>query len=157
NYALYMVSPSDLFIVATDPTDAIHPIYAGELKRQTGPFSTGMLASGSGYVFYSSAIDAGSGGSVTILGQAQFTNNAGVATVTADVNGNGISGAWGSAQGPFPVDWSGRMTATGLGPRPPVVYLVDSTQGFQVGVNLNVDFGYFEQQTVSSFSASAIS
>jgi hypothetical protein len=158
NVALYVVSPSDLFVISTDPTDDSHAIVSGELKLQTGPFSTSMLASGSGYVFYQSAFDSGAGGSVTILGQVQFTTNTGTATVTADFNGSGgIGGTLGSAQATFTVDSSGRMTATGLGPRPPVFYLVDSTQGFLVGVNLNVDSGYFQQQTLSSFSISTIS
>jgi hypothetical protein len=157
NYALYVVSPSDLFIVATDPTDAIRPIYAGELKRQTGPFSTSMLASGSGYVFYTSAIDSGHGGRVTILGQAQFTSNTGVATGTADFNSGGIGGTLGSGEATYTVDSSGRMTVTGLGGHPPVYYLVDSTQGFIVGTNNNVDFGYVEKQTLNSFNASTIS
>src|SRR5437667_5364398 len=61
NYALYVVSPSDFFIIGTDPADASHTIFSGEGKLQTGPFSTSMLASGSGYVFYQSAIDSGSG------------------------------------------------------------------------------------------------
>ena len=157
NYALYVVSPSDFFIISTDPTDASHPIFSGEVKLQTGPFSTSMLASGSGYVFYTSGFDDGNGGSITILGQAQFTTNTGTATVTVDFNDSGIGGTLGSIQATFTVDSSGRMTATGLGPRPPVFYLVDSTQGFLVGANTTVDSGYFQQQTLSSFSISTIS
>ena len=157
NYALYMISPSDLFIIGTDPTDAGHLIYSGGLKLQSGPFSTGMLASGSGYVLQIFGVDSGNGGSITILGQAQFTTNTGIATVTADFNGGGIGGTLGSAEATFTVDSSGRVTATGLGPRPPVFYLVDSTQGFIVGVNASVDFGYIERQTLTSFSTSTIS
>jgi len=156
NYALYVVSPSDFFIIGTDPADASHSIFGGEGKLQTGPFSTSMLAGGSGYVLYISGIDAGNGGSVTILGQAQITTNTGVATVTLDFNARDIGGTLGSSQGTFTVDSSGRMTVTGEG-HPPVFYLVDSTQGFVVGTNLNVDFGYIQQQTLSSFSASTIS
>jgi hypothetical protein len=158
NYTLYVVSPSHFLFILTDPTDVSHPILSGEIKLQTGPFSTSMLASGAGYVFYTSGIDNGNGGSVTVLGQTQFTTNTGVATVTAGFSANGISTPeQPSLQATFTVDSSGRMTATGLGPLPPVFYLVDSTQGFIVGSNMLADSGYFEQQTLSSFSPSTIS
>ncbi len=116
-----------------------------------------MLASGSGYVFYESAVDDGSGGNVTVLGQAQFTTNTGIATVTADSNDYGIDGAEFSGQAIFTVDSSGRMTATGFGSHPPVIYLVDSTQGFLVGGDSTVPSGYLLQQTGSSFSTSTVS
>jgi hypothetical protein len=46
---------------------------------------------------------------------------------------------------------------TGLGPNPPIIYLVDSTQGFNVGTDSSVAFGYVQQQTLSSFDTSTIS
>ena len=154
--ALYVISPSDFFLISTEPTDLSHPIVSGELKLQTGPFSTGVLTGG--YVFYTSGIDDGNGGSITILGQAQFTTNTGTATVIFDYNDDGISTPQQpSVQATFTVDSSGRMTATGLGPHPPVFYLVDSTQGFVVGTNGAVASGYVEQQTLSSFTTSTIS
>jgi len=157
NYALYIVSQADFFIISTDLTDASHPIASGEGKLQTGPFSTNVLSSGSGYVFWSSGIDKSNGGSITTLGQAQFTTNTGIATVTADTNDYGVDGPEGSVQATFTVDSSGRMTINGLGSNPLVVYLVDSTQGFSVGTGGAVATGYVQQQTPSSFSTSAIS
>jgi hypothetical protein len=157
NIVLYAVSPSDFFIMSTDPTDAIHSIISGEAKLQTGPFSNSMLANGSGYVFWSSGIDSSNGASITTIGQAQFTTNTGVATVTADTNDYGVEGPEGSAQATFTMDSSGRMTVAGLGPNPPIVYMVDSTQGFVVGGGGTVAAGYVQQQTLSSFSTSTIS
>jgi hypothetical protein len=157
NDVLYVVSASDAFFMSIDPNDASHPILIGEAKLQTGPFSTSMLASGSGYVFWTAGIDSSNGASITTIGQAQFTTNTGVATVTADSNDYGVEGPEGSAQATFTVDSSGRTTITGLGPNAPIVYMVDSTQGFAVGGSGTVAFGYVQQQTLSSFSTSTIS
>jgi hypothetical protein len=157
NEVLYVVSASDAFFMSIDPTDTSHPILIGEAKLQTGPFSTSVLASGSGYVFWTSGIDSSNGASITTLGQAQFTTNTGVATVTADSNDYGVEGPEGSAQATFTIDSSGRMTITGLGPNAPIVYMVDSTQGFAVGGSGTVASGYVQQQTLSSFSTSTIS
>ena len=157
NSVLYVISPSDFFFMATDLNDTGQPILIGEAKLQTGPFSTSLLASGSGYVFWSSGIDNSNGGNVTLLGQAQFTTNTGTATVTADTNDYGIDGPEGSVPATFTVDSSGRMTVNGLGPNPPIIYLVDSTQGFSLGTGSSVASGYVQQQTLSSFNTSAIS
>jgi len=151
-----MISPSDFFLISTEPTDGSHPIVSGELKLQTGPFSTGVLTGG--YVFYSSGIDNGGGGRITSLGQAQLTTDTGIATVTSDYNANDISTPQQpSVQATFTVDPSGRMTATGLGSQPPLIYLVDSTEGFVVGTNGAVASGYVEQQTLTSFDTSTLS
>jgi hypothetical protein len=157
NDVLYVVSPSDAFFMSVDPNDASHPILIGEAKLQTGPFSTDMLASGSGYVFWTSGIDSSNGASISTIGQAQFTNNAGVATLTADSNDYRVEGPEGSQQATFTVDSSGRTTITGLGPNAPIIYMVDSTQGFAVGGGSTVAFGYVQQQMLSSFSTSTIS
>jgi hypothetical protein len=157
NSAVYVISPSDFFFMTTDLNDAGQPILIGEAKLQTGPFSTSALASGSGYVFYTSGVIASNGGSDIILGQTQFSSNTGNATLTIDENDYGIDAPETSLQATFTVDSSGRTTLAGLGPTPPVIYLVDSTQGFIVGTDGSVQFGYLQQQTLTSFSTSAIS
>jgi hypothetical protein len=126
---------------------------SGELKLQTGPFSTSVLAGGSGYVFYASGFDASNGTSNITLGQAEFTNT-GSGTVTIDVNDYGIDATEVSLPVAFTVDSNGRMTGDGL---PPIIYLVDSTQGFLIGTGGSVGAGYIQQQALSSFSTSTIS
>jgi hypothetical protein len=157
NSALYVISASDFFLLSTDPTDTSHPIAGGEAKLQTGPFSTGMLASGSGYVFWSSGVDGSNGESIATIGQVQFTDGSGTATVTVDSNAYGSETPEQSVQANFSVDASGRMTVTGLGPDGPVIYLVDSTQGFSLEGSGSAASGYVQQQTLNSFSTSAVS
>jgi hypothetical protein len=156
NYAFYVVSPSDVFVLSTDPTDANHPIISGENLLQTGTFSTSVL-NGGGYVFYAGGVDPSNGGSDTVLAQSQFTTS-GNATVTIDENTNGISQAEASGAAVFSVASNGRVTATGsiLG-YSFVTYMVDSTQGFVVGLDPLASSGYIQKQTVSSFSTSTIS
>jgi hypothetical protein len=156
NYAFYVVSPSDIFVLSTDPTDVNHPIISGENLLQTGPFSTSVL-NGGGYVFYAGGVDPNNGGSDTVLAQSQFTTS-GNATVTVDENTNGISQTEASGAAVFSVASSGRVTATGsiLG-YSFVTYMVDSTQGFIVGLDPLASSGYVQKQTLGSFSTSTIS
>ena len=156
NDTLYVVSPSNAFIISADPTDTSHPILGGELKLQTGPFSTSALASGSGYVIWASGINNSNGQRGSTLGQVQITSNTGIATLTLDTNDSDIDTPEVSGQSSVTVDSSGRMV-TGAGPNQPVIYLVDSTQGFLVGTDSGVASGYIQQQTLSSFGISTIS
>jgi hypothetical protein len=155
NYVMYVVSPSDFFALSSDPVDANHPIQGGENLLQTGPFSTAALNSG-GFVFYSGGIDPSSGGSDAVIGQAQVTTS-GNATVIIDENTNGTSQTEVNGSAVLTVAPSGRVTGTGaiLG-YSFVIYLVDSTQGFIVGLDPFSSSGYIQKQTLNSFSTSTI-
>jgi hypothetical protein len=160
NLVLYMVSPSEaLFMTTGNPnTEAI---LTGELKKQTGPFSTAALfgnVNGNGFVFYTSGVNPGNaGGNVTAVGQATFTNATGDATVTIDENNNGTLKSSPSGSATFAVDTTGRMTVMGLGTTPPIIYLVDANTGFSVGTDNGVPFGYLERQIGTTFGTSSIS
>jgi hypothetical protein len=161
NLVLYMVSSSVsssevLFMTTGNPnTEAI---LSGELKKQTGPFSTAAL-SGNGFVLYASGVNPGNaGGNVTAVGQATFTGAPGNATVTIDENNNGTLKSNPSTSATFAVDVTGRMTVTGLGTTPPpIIYMIDSNSGFSVGTDNGVPFGYVERQSSSVFQTSSIS
>jgi hypothetical protein len=155
NAVVYVISPSDFFFMTTDLNGAGLPLLIGEAKLQTGPFSTSALG-GNGYVFYASGIDSSNGGNIITLGQLQFTDNSGGATLTFDTNDYGVDAPEVSAPVTGTLDPTGRMTVAGVG-SPQVIYLVDSTQGFVVGMGASISSGYVEQQTLSSFSTSAIS
>jgi hypothetical protein len=158
NFVLYMVSSSEALIMSTDLQSTGEPIDSGELKKQTGPFSTAAL-NGNGYVFYTSGVNPGNGGgNVTAVGQATFTSTTGNATVTIDENNNGTSKPEQTGSATFTVDPNtGRMTVTGLGTTPPIIYLIDSNSGFSVGTDNGVPFGFVEKQTGGPFSNSSFS
>jgi hypothetical protein len=154
NFVLYMVSPSEALFMTTDLLSSGKPIQSGELKKQTGPFSATAL-NGNGYVLYTSGVNpANGGGDSTAVGQATFTTN-GNATVTIDENNNGTSKPEQTASAIFTVAPNGRMTVTGLGSNPPVIYLIDSNSGFSVGTDNGVPFGFVEKQTGGPFSTAS--
>jgi hypothetical protein len=149
-----MVSPSEALFMTTDLLSSGKPIQSGELKKQTGPFSTTAL-DGNGYVFYTSGVNPlNGGGNVTAVGQATFTTN-GNATVTIDENNNGTSKPEQTGSATFAVAPNGRMTVTGLGSTPPVIYLIDSNSGFSVGTDNGVPFGFVEKQSGGPFSTAS--
>jgi hypothetical protein len=155
NFAIYVVSPSEILSMSTDPVDATHPIQSGEVKLQSGTFTQTSLDN-KNYVFYGYAIDGSNGGNVTDLGQSSFTTN-GNATTTFDQNDNGISIPEQVQASAFTIAANGRTTISGGGGQNPLIYLVDSTQGFLVGTDSSAILGYVQQQSASSFTTSTIS
>jgi len=159
NLVTYVVSPSEQLTLSTDFVDSVHPIQSGENKLQTMAAFPAYLPNGSEYVFYTTGIDRLNAGSTASLGQATFTGSSGNATVTLDVNDNGVEAAETVGQATFTIAPNGRMTAAGqgLGNNPPIIYLVDQTQGFLVGTDPNGSSGYFQQQIGGPFSTGSLS
>jgi uncharacterized repeat protein (TIGR01451 family) len=156
NTVLYVISPSDAFIMSLDPTDANHPIVSGESKLRTTTAFPTAPANSTNYVLYVTGIDNSNGGSDTTLGQVQFgaSSNGTATAVTLDDNDNGIESSEqvqsGASALTFTIASSGRMTVSGGGGgnnHPPVFYMVDMTQGFIVGTDGTVSSGYIQQQT----------
>ena len=159
NLVAYVVSSSELLSMSTDFVDSTHPLQSGENKLQTAASFATYPPDGSEYAFYATGIDSSNGGGITYLGQATFTGTSGTATVTQDMNDEGVEEAETNGPALFTIAPSGRMigTGAGLGNYPPIVYLVDPTQGFIVGTDNFVSSGYFQQQTGGPFSTSSFS
>ena len=160
NLVLYMVSSSEILAMTTDNINtpsAVLSIYSGELRKQTGPFSTNTLDT-KNYVYYVEGVDGSNGGNDTVLGQATFTTN-GNATLTIDENTNGTLKPTVSGPASFAIASNGRttITASGAGSPPPILYLIDSSSAFIVGTDNAVGFGNFEMQTSGGFRTSSIS
>jgi hypothetical protein len=159
NLVTYSVSSSEQLSLSADFADLAHPIQSGENKLQTMPTFPAYLPDGSEYAFYATGIDSSNGGSTALLGQATFNGSSGNATVTLDVNDNGVEATETIGQAVFVIAPNGRMTAAGQGPgnNPPVIYLVDQTRGFLVGTDPYASSGYIQQQTGGPFSTASIS
>ncbi len=159
NLVTYVVSSSEQLSLSTDFSDSAHPIQSGENKLQTMATFPAYLPDGSDYAFYATGIDSSNGGSSAYLGQATFTGSSGNATVILDVNDNGTEAAETIGQAAFTIAPNGRMTGLGqgLGNNPPIVYLVDQTQGFLVGTDPYASSGYVQQQTGGPFSTASTS
>jgi hypothetical protein len=161
DHVVYIVSASEYLSMSTDVVDSTHPIQSGENKLQTTVAFPAHLTEGSDYAFYTTGIDTSSGGSTVSLGQATFTSSIGNTTLTLDVNDNGTEMAETNGPAVFTIAPNGRMTGSGSGfgtnPYPPIIYLVDGTQGFIVGTDPVDSSGYFQQQTGGPFNTASLS
>ena len=150
-YTFYMVSPSDLFLVAIDLTDTTHPRLAGEMLLQQASVvfdSTALngisVATGSGLNGQNADVYAGllTGNGDTAAAFVFDENNGG--TVTTGQNSSGT----------FTADpnTNGRIQFTGVGAEPTgqkiaVAYLTGQNQGFTIGSNPEVSYGRLDAQT----------
>jgi hypothetical protein len=153
-YAFYFVSPSDMFYVSIDTTDATHPRLSGEMIFQptTTVFdrtalSGAAVATGSGVVTNAS-----------VFAGLLESDGTGGTTFTFDQNDAGaVSLQQSSGNASYSVLPSGRVTFTGLGTRMSVAYLTDKNQGFLIGSDAAATLGQLEQQSGGpSFSAISI-
>ncbi|MFZ3215566.1 MAG: Ig domain-containing protein [Candidatus Acidiferrales bacterium] len=154
-YTFYFVSPSDIFLVAVDPTDATHPRLAGEmLLQQTGTaFDAGALNGVS--VVTGSGLD---GSNASVLAGLLTGNGVSTAGVSYDQNDGGTVTS-GSAAGTYVADPSmnGRIAFTGLGSRIAAAYLTGPNQGFLIGSDASVTYGLLEAQTsIAPFTNTSI-
>jgi len=157
SYTFYFVSPSDLFLIAVDATDATHPRLAGEmfLQQPSSPFDATALHGTS--VVTASGLD-GSNASVLAGLLTGMTTPGGIneANVTYDQNDGGAVTANNAAAGTYTPDPStnGRIAFTGLGARVAAAYLTGPNQGILIGSDPAVTYGLLDAQTSSAPFAS---
>jgi Putative Ig domain len=160
-YTFYMVSPSDLFLIAVDAIDTTHPSLAGEmlLQQSSVVFDSSSLngisvATGSGLNGQAADVYAGllTGNGNTAAGFVFDENNGG--TVTTGVNSSGTFVA--------DPDTNGRIQFTGVGAETTgqkiaAAYLFGKNQGFTIGSNPEVSYGLLEPQTsVAPFTPASL-
>ena len=156
NGVIYIVSSSDALIMGTDPVSQSTSLFGGELRKQTGTFNANTL-DGKNYVGYVSGVDSSNGGNVVALDHETIATF-GSSTSTLDINDNGIEQSEQTGSTTYNVTSTGRTTLTGGGGKNPILYLIDSTQGFLVGTDSNDFLGYFQQQTGGPpFTTSSVS
>ncbi len=146
NYAGYFVSPTDLFFIEADTTDATHPMIGGEMVLQQpsvvfdrSALSGGSVVSGTGFDRSATAfvglLASDSNGST----QVAFNQNAG-GTVS---QGSGVAGT-------YLVTPNGRVEFTNLGtlgPRIAAGYLTGTNEGFFIGSDNAATTGLLENQS----------
>jgi hypothetical protein len=151
--AVYMVSGSRLLMLAIDPLNGT-PVYSGELRSQSGPFSNSSLSAQA--VLYLTGV--GSSGQLVDIGTL-IGNGSGSVNVTIIEDDSGTL----SQRPPFTctstVASNGRVTISGTncGNHNPVLYLNAANTGFMVGTGMTVESGQFEPQTGGPFSNSSMS
>lgn len=148
-YTFYFVSPTDIFAIAIDPTDATHPRLAGEmiLQQPTASFTAAALngtsvTSGTGLDGANSSVFAG-----LLTG-----NGTSAATLSYDQNDAGTVTSGNTASGTYVADptANGRFAFSGLGSRITAAYLTGPNQGFLIGSDAAVTFGNLDAQTATA-------
>jgi hypothetical protein len=160
SYTFYFVSPSDLFLIAVDPTDATHPRLAGEMFLQQPSTAFDATALHGTSVVTGSGLD-GSNASVLagLLSGVTTPGGSNEANVTYDQNDGGAVTANNAAAGTYTPDPStnGRIAFTGLGARFAAAYLTGPNQGILIGSDPAVSYGLLDAQTSTApFASSSI-
>jgi hypothetical protein len=156
NFICYFVSPSDLFVIEIDTTDATHPKIGGEIVLQNPSvvFDSTVLAGGS--AISGSGLDTPSASAFVGL---LASNNSGGATVNFNQNDAGSISQGALVPGTYLVTTNGRVKFTGfgaLGPRMAAAYLTGVNQGFLVGSDKTATVGLLENQTGGPFSVASV-
>jgi len=173
-YSFDFVTPSDIFFVATDATDATHPRLSGEMILQNpnttfnaSALSGPSVATGTGLNGTNASVFAGLFTPVPSTTPNCTPQVANCATLSYDEN-NGGAVASPSLIGNYQITANGRVAFTFnsingaqltpvSGPRLAVAYLFGPGQGFTIGSDTAVTTGLLEQQeTGVTFASSSI-
>ncbi len=142
NYAYYVVSSSQMLLVEIDQGSV--PTLAGSMLAQSGALGSSSLTDG---VFETSAVSSG-----TALTQLGVIVTDGASTLNAAFD-KSSGGATVSSSGTYAVaSLTGRttLTGTGLASTDPVLYLAQPNEGFFVGTDAAVTFGFIKAQSPGS-------
>jgi hypothetical protein len=156
NFICYFVSPSDLFLIEIDTTDATHPKIGGEMVLQNPSVVFTNTALTGGSVLSGSGLDTPSASALVGL---LASNSSGGATVNFNQNDAGSISQGSLIPGTYLVTTNGRVEFTGfgaLGPRMAAAYLTGVNQGFLVGSDKTATVGVLENQTGGPFSVASV-
>jgi hypothetical protein len=156
-YAFYFVSPTDLFLVSSDITDATHPLLAGEMILQdpsvkfdqtvlSGPSTatgTGLDTNASAFVGRLLTADPTCAGPFAV-------------SLVFNQNDSGVISAPAPLCGTYSVNTDGHVSFTNLGSRVAGAYLTGKNQGFLIGSDTAATSGQIEPQTGAPFSLTSV-
>jgi len=157
NYVFYVVSSSEMLMMAIDSTLTPPVILAGQALQQSGTFTDASL-DGASVIELQSLTNTGAEPAVTAgVISTTGTSKPATYTITADQNQGGTMDTLTEA-GIFSVSSKGRATLipTGGGDTR-VFYLIAQNQAFAVGTNMGVDYGMLSPQTSASFTIASLS
>jgi hypothetical protein len=145
NFAIYIVSATEAFLIGSDPVTDSVPLYSGVTAQQMGaPFSK---ASMNGVFVYTTqgAVNSGANAGLADSSAGLISlDGAGNFSVSGDENmASAISQP--NFSGNYDIDTNGRVTLTG-GVTPPVIYLSRDV-GFIVGTDDSASGGTFQKQS----------
>lgn len=158
-YSFYIVSTTQLLLMEIDQVAGqTSPIVSGSMLQQSGSFGGSSLSGTS--VLQTTAISGSGAGAVT-QGQVGLFSGDGVVNFTVSTDENtgsamtsplcmGTFSTIGQSTGRTTLSYSGTACAES------VIYLVNTNQGFVMGTDANVTFGFMEDQA-GPFTTSSLS
>jgi hypothetical protein len=156
-YAFYFVSPTDLFFVSSDLTDATHPLLAGEMilqdpsvKFDQTVLSGPSIATGTGLDTNASAFVG------RLLTADPACAGPSVVSLVFNQNDGGVSSAPAPLCGTYSVNPNGRVSFANLDSRVAAAYLTGKNQGFLIGSDTPATVGQVEPQTGSPFGLTSV-
>jgi hypothetical protein len=158
--AIYVVNANEFFIIQIDQLAVGKPIASGR-AIVTGSSSSVSSLSGN-YILHDSGSTAGRA-DVT-LGLLNFTSGSVNGSLVKYTSADGLQ-TTPIVGGNYMVDatTSGRVTVSGFGPNPPVLYLTvptadtETISAFVVGTDTSAGFGFLEVQPTVTYSAGTLS
>ncbi|MFY9845430.1 MAG: Ig domain-containing protein [Terriglobales bacterium] len=153
DYVFYVVSSSEMLMMAFDTTDVSPIILTGQVLEQTGTLTDASLDGVSVIELQS----LGSNGNIPSVTAGLITTDGNATyTLTADQNAGGTMNAL-NTSGSYSVSSTGRasLTPTGGGSSQ-VLYLIAQNQAFLIGTNIGVDSGGMRPQTGNNFNVSSL-
>jgi hypothetical protein len=156
NFVFYVVSSSEMLMIAEDTSENPPMILAGQVLQQSSSLTDQSL-NGVSVIETQSLSNGGTSPSAAV--GLLTTNGTGTFSVTFDQNKGGTMNTQTISGGSYSVDSvHGRVTLAASGQTDlPVLYLVGKNQAFLVGTNGGVDFGLITPQTGSSFTKASLS
>lgn len=152
--SFYVVSANEALFMSIDP-QGTNSLFGGSILKQVGgPF--GISALNGTDVIQLESLGSTAGTSNVQVGLLVPAGN-GTFTFTVNSDDGGTVTANPAASGNYSVVGNGRVTITGAGSHPPVLYLVSQDKGFIVGTDSSATTGFFEPQTGGPFSNSSAS
>jgi hypothetical protein len=160
-FVFYVVSSTEVLMMAADNTESPSMIMAGQVLQQSGTFTDASL---NGISVIELQGVGNNGGSPEAAAGFVTTNGSGTISINADQNQGGTMGTI-CGSGTYSVAPSGRMTLTsftqcgggGGGGHNPVFYLVAKNQAFVVGTDNSVTLGMMNPQVGSGFTVASLS
>jgi large repetitive protein len=149
---VYVVSSSDVLVLSSDDQTQ-NSLFAGEAIQQSGVSFAANPLSGS-YVGYDSGLGGnGSGtGRTDIFLVGPMTSGSSTLPLSELRNDSGTFSS-DSLTASYSAASNGRVTISGGGGHSPIVYLVNSSEGFILSADSSVDFGFLQLQSGGPFSS----
>jgi len=149
NYSFYIVSATQLLLMEIDQVvGQASPIVSGSMLQQAQPLGPSSL-SGTG-VLQTSAINGTGAGALTESQVGLLSGNGGNFTVNTDENVGGTRSepsCMGTYSSIDPSTGRTTLTYSGTACAESVIYLVSTNQGFVLGTDADVTFGFMQNQS----------